>query len=80
MRSEDENNKKFILSTARGKQLIFDLDVLEINKLTSANLTGEWELKLKEMENEDYSYERFIEEIEKFRDEIIARAKAKCRY
>ena len=76
MRSEDENNKKFILSTARGKQLIFDLDVLEINKLTSANLTGEWELKLKEMENEDYSYERFIDEIEKFRDEIIARAKS----
>ena len=75
MRTEDENDRKCLMSTIRGKKLIQDLDVLEITKLTSPDLTGEWELKLKDMEQNGYSYEKFINEIEQFRDEIIQRAK-----
>ena len=75
MRTEDDNNRKCLISTIRGKKLIEDLSVLEIDKLTSPDLTGEWELKLREMEKNDYSYETFIDEIEKFRDEIINRAR-----
>ena len=54
--------------------MIDDLGVLEIDKLTSPNLTGEWELKLREMEKNDYSYDKFIQKL-RFRDEIIQRAK-----
>ena len=76
MRTEDDNNRKCLISTIRGSKLIDDLGVLEIDKLTSPNLTGEWELKLREMEKNDYSYDKFIQEIEGFRDEIIQRAKS----
>tara|TARA_A100001234_G_scaffold219058_1_gene229137 strand:+ start:623 stop:3169 length:2547 start_codon:yes stop_codon:yes gene_type:complete len=76
MRTEDDNNRKCLISTIRGSKLIDDLCVLEIDKLTSPNLTGEWELKLREMEKNDYSYDKFIQEIEGFRDEIIQRAKS----
>tara|TARA_B100000700_G_scaffold331358_1_gene463456 strand:- start:1768 stop:4332 length:2565 start_codon:yes stop_codon:yes gene_type:complete len=74
-RTEDDNGKKCITSSTRGKKLIEDLQMLKIDQLTSATLTGEWELKLREIEKDKYSYEEFIEEIEKFRDEIIDKAK-----
>ena len=74
-RTEEENGKKCIASHIRGRQLIEDLAILDLKRLTEANMTGEWELKLKEMENEKYSYEDFMEETNKLRDEIIEKAK-----
>lgn len=75
-RTEEENGKKCIASHIRGKQLIQDLDILDLKRLTEANLTGEWELKLKEMEEEKYSYDDFMKETDKLRDEIIEKAKS----
>ena len=49
--------------------------MLKIEQLTSASLTAEWESKLIEIEENKYSYEEFIREIENLRDEIIQRAK-----
>ena len=75
IRTEDENGKKCIASSIRGKKLIKDLKMLKIEQLTSASLTAEWESKLIEIEENKYSYEEFIREIENLRDEIIQRAK-----
>ena len=75
-RTEEENGKKCIASHIRGRQLIKDLATLDLRRLTEANLTGEWELKLREMEEEKYTYEEFMKETDKFRDEIIERAKS----
>jgi DNA topoisomerase-3 len=75
-RTEEENGKKCIASHIRGRQLIQDLTILNLKRLTEANLTGEWELKLKEMEKEKYSYEDFMSETDKLRDEIIEKAKS----
>ena len=74
-RTEDENGKKCLTSSTRGKKLIEDLKRLKIEQLTSAALTGEWELKLKDIEKDKYSYEEFIQEIESLRDEIIDKAR-----
>ena len=75
-RTEEENGKKCIASHIRGRQLIQDLEILDLKRLTEANLTGEWELKLKEMEEEKYSYDAFMTETDKLRDEIIEKAKS----
>ena len=75
-RTEEENGKKCIASHIRGRQLIQDLAILNLKRLTEANLTGEWELKLKEMEEEKYSYDDFMKETDKLRDEIIEKAKS----
>lgn len=74
-RTEEESGRKCIASHIRGRQLINDLSILDLSRLTSANLTGEWELRLSEMERESYNYEDFMKEIDEMRDEIIEKAK-----
>jgi len=75
LRTKDENERRCIISSIRGKKLIEDLKILKIDQLTSASLTAEWESKLNKIERDEYSYGEFIAEIDKLRDEIIKKAR-----
>ncbi len=52
-----ERQKKLVLPTKMGIQLI---DIIQNDLLKSAELTGQWEKKLREIEQGEYSAKRFI--------------------
>lgn len=58
-----ERQKKNLKSTDRGRYLIA---LIQDPSLKSAQLTGEWEAKLKAIETGKYEPEEFIKDIEKF--------------
>ncbi|WP_152287406.1 DNA topoisomerase 3 [Flavicella marina] len=63
-----ERNKKQILPTQMGIQLI---DTIQNELLKSAELTGQWEKKLKEIEEGAYSAGQFINEMKKMVDDLV---------
>lgn len=66
-----ERRKKTLLSTESGRHLIA---LIRDERLKSAALTGEWEAKLKQIEQNAYDAERFIAEIIEFTRQIKAAA------
>ncbi|ADI38281.1 DNA topoisomerase 3 [Waddlia chondrophila 2032/99] len=63
-----KREKKNLKSTSSGKFLI---SLIQSPALKSAQLTGEWESKLKAIETGNYSSEEFMKNIEQFTKEII---------
>lgn len=61
-------NKKNILSTVLGQRLIA---LITDQRLKSAELTGEWESRLKQIENESYDPARFMNDVQQYTREII---------
>lgn len=53
---------KYLVSTEKGRKLI----EIVSEELASAELTGEWEFKLKQIEKGKFSYGQFMQEIEDF--------------
>ncbi len=60
--------KKQVLPTEVGIQLI---DTIENELLKSAELTGQWEKKLKEIENGSYNAAEFIHNMKKMVDDLV---------
>ncbi|MDL2251738.1 DNA topoisomerase 3 [Odoribacter sp. OttesenSCG-928-J03] len=61
-------DKKRILATATGIELI---DSIRNELLKSAELTGQWEKKLRMIENDEYKVESFMEELKIMVNEIV---------
>ncbi len=64
--------KKQVLPTEMGIQLI---DTIKNKLLTSAELTGQWEKRLKEIERGTYSPKPFIEDMKKMVNDLVAEVK-----
>ena len=62
--------------TPNGMRLIHILKEMEIVGLTSPSLTGEWEFKLRQMEQGQLQRETFMGEIEAYTRDIVTRAKS----
>lgn len=60
--------KKQVLPTDLGIQLI---DTIKNKLLTSAELTGQWEKRLKEIEQGSYSPKPFVEDMKKMVDDLV---------
>jgi len=64
-----------LIATSKGLALITLLRGLGVQALTSPELTGEWEHKLKRMEQGEMPRPQFMEEIRAFTNEIVEKAK-----
>jgi len=64
-----------LIVTQKGLSLINLLRGIGIQALTSPEMTGEWEYKLKQMEQGGMPRPKFMEEIRRFTDEIVTKAK-----
>ncbi|MDX2080036.1 MAG: DNA topoisomerase III [Terrimicrobiaceae bacterium] len=64
-----------LIATSKGLALITLLRGLGVQALTSPELTGEWEHKLKRMERGEMPREQFMQEIRVFTEEIVTKAK-----
>lgn len=62
-----------LLATRRGIELIALLERIGLKTLTSPSLTGEWEYKLKQMEQASLGRESFMDGIKKLTGEIVKR-------
>lgn len=63
-----------LTATSKGLALIHLLRHMGIAVLTSPELTGEWEHKLKQMEAGEFNRPEFMEEIRSFTRDIVAKA------
>jgi DNA topoisomerase-3 len=61
-------DKKRILATATGKELI---ETIQYELLKSAELTGQWEKKLRRIESGEYQVQEFMEELKNMVNEIV---------
>jgi DNA topoisomerase-3 len=64
-----------LIATSKGLSLITLLRGIGVQSLTSPEMTGEWEYKLKQMEQGAMDRPRFMEEIRHFTEDIVAKAK-----
>lgn len=64
-----------LVPSAKAKQLMTLLSGLGVNELTSPELTGEWEHRLKQIEQGQLDREAFMAKIESMTDAIVRRAK-----
>ncbi|GAB4179373.1 MAG: DNA topoisomerase III [Terrimicrobiaceae bacterium] len=65
-----------LIVTQKGLSLISLLRCIGIEALTSPEMTGEWEFKLKRMEAGEFARGEFMQEIRRFTVEIVDKAKA----
>ncbi len=64
-----------LVPTAKSRQLMTLLSGLDVSELTSPELTGEWEHKLKQIEQGSLNREAFMREIAQMTQVIVKRAK-----
>jgi DNA topoisomerase-3 len=64
-----------LIATSKGISLITLLKGIGVEALTSPEMTGEWEHKLKRMEQAEISRPNFMQEIRRFTVEIVDKAK-----
>ena len=64
-----------LIVTSKGLSLITLLRALGVQSLTSPELTGEWEYKLKRMEDGEMPRPQFMQEIRAFTNDIVDKAK-----
>jgi len=64
-----------LVPTAKARQLMTLLAGLDVSELTSPELTGEWEHKLKQIEQGDLARDAFMREIAQMTQVIVKRAK-----
>lgn len=68
-----------IYVTTRGTRLIDQLHNMEIGLLTSPEMTGEWEYKLKQMEQGEFERPRFMTEIKELTGNVVETAREYAR-
>src|SRR5699024_816698 len=64
-----------LVPSAKTRQLMTLLSGLGVNELTSPELTGEWEHKLKDIEQRQLNREAFMKDIAEMTEVIVRRAK-----
>jgi DNA topoisomerase-3 len=64
-----------LIVTQKGLSLINLLRGIGVQSLTSPEMTGEWEFKLKRMESGEMPRPQFMDEIRKFTEDIVEKAK-----
>ncbi len=64
-----------LLPTAKATTLLRLLRALKIDELTTAELTGEWEKKLKQIESDQFSSEEFMQHIRRMTADIVEAAR-----
>jgi DNA topoisomerase-3 len=64
-----------LIPSAKARQLMTLLSGLGVNELTSPELTGEWEHRLKQIEQRDLDRDEFMREIAQMTQVIVKRAK-----
>ncbi|MCH3703498.1 DNA topoisomerase, partial [Campylobacter lari] len=64
-----------LVPTAKARQLMTLLSGLDVSELTSPELTGEWEHKLKQIEQGALDRQAFMREIAQMTQVIVKRAK-----
>lgn len=64
-----------LITTSKGLSLITLLKGIGVEALTSPEMTGDWEAKLKRMELGQMPRPQFMDEIRKFTEEIVDKAK-----
>lgn len=64
-----------LIPTAKTRQLMTLLSGLGVNELTSPELTGEWEQRLKRIEQKELDRDEFMREIARMTQIIVRRAK-----
>lgn len=64
-----------LITTSKGLSLITLLRGIGVDSLTSPEMTGEWEFKLKQMEQGAMDRTRFMSEIRAFTEDIVSKAK-----
>ncbi len=63
-----------LIPTAKATTLLRLLRALKIDELTTAELTGEWEKKLKQIESDQFSSEEFMRHIRRMTEDIVEAA------
>jgi DNA topoisomerase-3 len=64
-----------LIPTAKAEQLIQFLGAVKADALTQPSMTGEWEFKLRQMEHNKFSREKFMEEVTEQTKGIVERVK-----
>lgn len=64
-----------LIATGKGVRLIELLQDMEIKPLTSPSMTGDWEAKLRKMEQGALARPAFMGEIIKFTEDVVAKAR-----
>ncbi len=64
-----------LIPSAKARQLMTLLSGLSVNELTSPELTGEWEHRLKQIEQRELDRDEFMREIAQMTQVIVKRAK-----
>src|SRR3546814_13756441 len=64
-----------LIPSAKARQLMTLLSGLGVNELTSPELTGEWEHRLKQIEQRELDRDAFMREIAQMTQVIVTRAK-----
>lgn len=62
--------------TGKGQRLISLLEEMDIEPLTSPSMTGDWEAKLRQMEQGKLDRPSFMKEITSFTEEVVRKARA----
>ncbi len=62
--------------TWKAFRLMFALKAFEVDEITSPELTGDWEFKLKQMEQGKLARQKFMDHIEKVTRDLVQRVKA----
>ncbi len=62
--------------TGKGLRLIELCEEMKIEALTSPSMTGDWEAKLNKMQHGEIKRETFMQEINRFTEEVVGKAKA----
>ena len=70
-----EREKRDLLPTAKAENLIEFLSAVKIEALTSPAMTGDWEHRLKLIENGNLTRESFMEGIREMTNQIVLRSK-----
>jgi DNA topoisomerase-3 len=68
-------NGRELVPTPKAFSLLFALKHFEVSEITSPELTGDWEFKLKQMEQGKLKREEFMEHIESVTRDLVARIK-----
>ncbi len=64
-----------LIATGKGLRLIDLLQEMDVQPLTSPEMTGEWEAKLHRMEKGELARDTFMDEIKKFTESVVQKAR-----
>lgn len=70
-----ERNQRELAPTTKAEQILEFLNAIEANTLTKPDMTGQWEQKLRQMEQNNYSREAFMKEIIEVTKSIVESTK-----